>query len=52
MTKRPPQFSETQAIKHRAAMREAAERQARYMATILVIEIVGFAATIIIELLK
>jgi hypothetical protein len=45
-------FSETQATRNRAAMRAAAERQARMVALILVIEIFGFATTIILELMK
>lgn len=36
----------------RQRRREAAERQARYVALILVVELVGFTVTIILELMR
>ena len=44
--------TETQAVRNRRALQEAAERQGRMLALMLVIEIVGFATTIILELIR
>jgi hypothetical protein len=48
----PKKMTDTQAIRNRQAMREAAERQARMIALAFVVEIVGFSVTIILELMR
>jgi hypothetical protein len=45
-------FTETQAVYHRRALREQAERHGRMLGRILAIEIIGFAFAIALELLK
>ena len=49
-------FTETQATYHRSALRaverEAAERHGRMLGRLFALEIIGFAITITLELLK